>query len=211
MIVLSHRGYWKTKEERNLPVAFDRSFDLGFGTETDLRDRDGRIVISHDPATADAMDFDTFLGHLRGRVLPLALNIKADGLAPLLERAMRERPELAQSFVFDMSVPDLLQYARRNLRFFTRLSEYEPQPALLDSAAGVWLDAFESTWFSGDDIHALLRRGLQVCVVSAELHGRDAPDMWRHLATDRDLVQHPNLMLCTDLPEEAVEFFGVNP
>ena len=50
--VISHRGYWKTPEERNAPVAFERSFSLGFGTETDVRDcvRDGvsELVISHD-------------------------------------------------------------------------------------------------------------------------------------------------------------------
>ena len=32
MIILSHRGYWKSEEERNQEVAFHRSFDLGYGT-----------------------------------------------------------------------------------------------------------------------------------------------------------------------------------
>lgn len=35
MIILSHRGYWKETHEKNLPIAFERSFSLGFGTETD--------------------------------------------------------------------------------------------------------------------------------------------------------------------------------
>ena len=48
MIVLSHRGYWKTAVEKNTPTAFKRSFELGFGTETDVRDRNGELVISHD-------------------------------------------------------------------------------------------------------------------------------------------------------------------
>ncbi len=48
MIILSHRGYWKSEEERNQEVAFHRSFDLGYGTETDIRDIQGKLVISHD-------------------------------------------------------------------------------------------------------------------------------------------------------------------
>ena len=39
MMILSHRGYWK---EKNLPIAFERSFSLGFGTETDYK---GELVI----------------------------------------------------------------------------------------------------------------------------------------------------------------------
>ena len=46
MIILSHRGFWKTKDEKNTITSFKRSFDCGFGTETDLRDHDGEIVIS---------------------------------------------------------------------------------------------------------------------------------------------------------------------
>ena len=48
MIILSHRGYWKSEKERNQEVAFHRSFDLGYGTETDIRDIQGKLVISHD-------------------------------------------------------------------------------------------------------------------------------------------------------------------
>ena len=38
MIIISHRGYWKDAAEKNRPVAFARSFDLGYGTETDVRE-----------------------------------------------------------------------------------------------------------------------------------------------------------------------------
>ena len=52
MEILSHRGYWKTVTEKNTIIAFKRSFNLGFGTETDIRDLNGNLVISHDmPST----------------------------------------------------------------------------------------------------------------------------------------------------------------
>ncbi len=38
MIILSHRGYWKEVSEKNKPIAFERSFSLGLGTETYIRD-----------------------------------------------------------------------------------------------------------------------------------------------------------------------------
>jgi len=41
MLVISHRGYWKELAEKNRPIAFERSFALGFGTETDIRDYKG--------------------------------------------------------------------------------------------------------------------------------------------------------------------------
>lgn len=44
MQVLSHRGYWKHPNEKNLPIAFKRSFERGFGTETDLRDLQGSLA-----------------------------------------------------------------------------------------------------------------------------------------------------------------------
>ena len=85
MIVLSHRGYWKTPEEKNQPVAFERSFALGYGTETDIRDHNRNLVISHDMASATDLSLEDMLhiyrthGRSAEKRLPLALNIKADG------------------------------------------------------------------------------------------------------------------------------------
>ena len=61
MEILSHRGYWQCPEEKNQEVAFSRSFDLGFGCETDLRDYGGEIVISHDMATGGELTFEKLL------------------------------------------------------------------------------------------------------------------------------------------------------
>lgn len=60
MIILSHRGYWLKESEKNSIAAFKRSFSMGFGTETDVRDRDGQLVISHDSANRQCVTLDTF-------------------------------------------------------------------------------------------------------------------------------------------------------
>jgi glycerophosphoryl diester phosphodiesterase len=60
LIVLSHRGYWLTETEKNSPSAFTRSFAMGFGTETDIRDRNSKLVISHDMPDSQAISAEEF-------------------------------------------------------------------------------------------------------------------------------------------------------
>ena len=64
-----------------------------------------------------------------------------------------------------MSVPDSLHYLRAGLPVFVRLSEYEPETALLHHAAGVWLDAFEGEWWTLDQCDPSSRGGKSVAIV----------------------------------------------
>lgn len=203
MKILSHRGYWKHAAEKNQAVAFARSFRLGYGTETDVRDRDGELVIAHDMADAGSMPFRTFLGMTGAASLPLALNIKADGLAKPLAALMAGSPH--DWFVFDMSVPDMRQHLNAGNPVFARMSEVELYPAWIEEVRGIWLDAFNGDWYGVDLVRSLLNRRLKVCVVSPDLHGRAPNALWNTLLALRN---EPNLMLCTDLPEEADAFFN---
>jgi hypothetical protein len=203
MKIISHRGYWQTADEKNTSVAFARSFSLGFGTETDVRDSGGGLVISHDMPVNPAMSMERYLNDLaqfQHDGLVQALNIKSDGLAALLASHMRACAH--PWFVFDMSIPDMVQHIRAGNPCFARMSEYETFPlAFVGAIKGIWLDAFESTWYSTGVIQSLLDRGLQVCVVSPELHCRpDHEELWRDL---RSISANENLILCTDLPEAA--------
>lgn len=203
MEILSHRGLWMGTEDKNSFEAFARSFDAGFGTETDVRDRQGELVISHDPATDAAMTLDRMLTLLGDKPLPLAINIKADGLAEMLHRTMARHAH-AKWFVFDMSIPDMRWQLNAGNPTYARMSEVEQHPAWLDLVTGIWLDAFDSTWYSADTIRQLLNRGKKVCVVSPELHQRNAMATWHLL---RPLAHEAGLSLCTDTPHEARRFF----
>jgi hypothetical protein len=203
MQIISHRGYWLEKPERNLKVAFDRSFDLGFGTETDVRDVAGRLVISHDMPNGEEMSLDDLLQIMAGRNLPLAMNIKADGLCEPL-KATFEAHGHSNWFVFDMAVPDMRSYLASGVCTYTRLSDVEPVPAWLSEADGIWLDSFGSEWYSRDQLAGLLADGKEICVVSSELHGREHLPLWQLLAEFQGAA---NLTLCTDLPESARSFF----
>lgn len=209
MIVLSHRGYWLKKEEKNNRIAFERSFHLGFGIETDVRDFNGQLVISHDPVQSNCMELEElFELYIRYKTRPiLAFNIKADGLQAALQQLLTSFG-IQNYFVFDMSVPDSLLYISRGMPTYTRHSEYEPVPPYYALASGVWLDEFNGHWFSDDTVEKHLNAGKVVCLVSPELHKRPYDKEWMHYKKIEKITGENSLMLCTDLPEQAQEFFN---
>jgi glycerophosphoryl diester phosphodiesterase len=197
--IISHRGYWREPSEKNTRAAFERTVAAGFGTETDVRDLAGRLVVAHDPPAGGEMAWDELLAMFRGSGLPLAVNVKADGLAPHLERAFAGWE--APWFAFDMSGPEAVRYARLGLPFYTRHSDIEPQPILYGEASGVWLDSFtDDQWIRAEVVRRHLDAGKAVCVVSSELHGRDPARLWERLA---ELGDAAGVTLCTDRPEDA--------
>jgi hypothetical protein len=198
MDILSHRGYWRAPQEKNGAVAFARSFDLGFGTETDVRDHAGELVIAHDMPNGSELRLAEVLDLLGDRDLPLALNIKADGLGPLIVETMAGRPQ-TRWFTFDMSGPELIRQQRLGMPVFTRRSEYEREAVLYDQAQGVWLDAFEGLWFTAKDVAAMLDDDKRVCIVSPELHGRTPDTLWSMLR--KSGLYDSAIMVCTDTPE----------
>lgn len=205
MIILSHRGYWKELKERNQRGAFERSFDMGFGTETDLRDASGKIVISHDMPQGGEITFEEVLQIMNGRNLPLALNIKADGQADAIMELLKKYNH-SNYFTFDMSIPDMVVQIRKGLRVFTGLSDILPTPVMQKETAGIWLDCFNSDWYGSDAIDTLVAAGKSVCVVSADLHKRETDTQWEIIKKCKNL-EDSRLMLCTDYPEKAEEFF----
>jgi glycerophosphoryl diester phosphodiesterase len=197
--IISHRGYWLSPEEKNSRTAFDRTVAAGFGTETDVRDLAGRLVVAHDPPTGDEMEWRALLALFDGGGLPLAVNVKSDGLAPLLARAFAGTA--IPWFAFDMSGPETVRYARAGLPFYTRHSDIEPHPVLYAEAAGVWLDSFtDDQWIRPEVVRRHRDAGKAVCVVSSELHGRDPARLWASLA---ELDGEAGVTLCTDRPMDA--------
>jgi hypothetical protein len=214
MIILAHRGLWREPAERNTLPALEAALAEGFGVETDVRDCDGQLVISHDPPRSNALPLGTFLDAYRRQPAAgiLALNIKADGLQRMLAEALKNRkigPD--RYFVFDMAVPDALGYLRRDMPCFTRQSEVEPVPAFIDQAAGIWLDCFHQDWIDGPEILRHCAAGRRIALVSPELHGRPWQSAWgQWREAYRSLLrsgQGGRMMLCTDHPREAKAYF----
>lgn len=204
MRILSHRGYWKITEEKNQMIAFERSFDLGFGTETDLRDVCGKIVISHDMPNGNEITFEEILKIMDGRNLPLALNIKADGQTNEIKRLL-EKYNHTNYFTFDMSIPDLVVQIESGLNAFAGISDINTG-SLLDKVNGVWLDNFNGEWYGPDYVKNLINNNKKVCLVSSDLHKRNVDWQWK-MIKDSGLYQEENLLICTDKPEVCKKYF----
>lgn len=208
MKIIAHRGFWGNSIAKNSLDAFAKALDNGFGIETDVRDCQGELVISHDLPTQDALPLDDFFNLYKkyDHAYPLALNIKSDGLQIKLKQLITQY-QIKNYFVFDMSVPDGLHYLKNNMTVFTRESEYELSPSFYEHSVGVWLDEFHMRWIDKKIILKHVQNRKIVCVVSPELHKRSYEQEWNEYRDmERELGQC--LMICTDYPALAKEFFG---
>lgn len=211
MDILAHRGYWQHACEQNSLKAIEKAFASGFGLETDLRDLAGRVVVSHDcPDNKASPDLNDLLALYKeyGASLPLALNIKSDGLQHSCKAALEVGEiDLVSVFFFDMSVPDALTYLKQDLPCFTRYSDEEEHPSFLDRARGIWLDGFEEDCVDESVFKRFFDMGLPICLVSPELHGRPHIDVWQKWRSFLEIYNKSG-MICTDFPTEADKFFN---
>lgn len=210
MEFLAHRGFWFHREERNTLAALCRALDEGYGLETDIRDLNGKLVISHDtPRSSCALPIDILFKYYAngGYESTLALNIKSDGLQELLLNKIQEY-NIAHYFVFDMSIPDTLGYFQRNMNTFIRRSDIESHPEIAEKAEGTWLDELITPWINAHAIMEASKLTNAVCIVSSELHQRTHNFQWAQIENALSLgCPSDKLLLCTDIPHEAKKVF----
>ena len=208
--ILAHRGIWNTNRMKNSREALFDAISLGFGIETDLRDLNGVLVISHDPATYGnsfpAEELFEYYVKVSSNV-NLALNVKADGLQDLLSKCIKKTGiQTDHIFVFDMSIPDLNQYVATKIPRYTRVSDIEPDPLLIENCNGIWVDDFCGKLDNLMVIPKYLSSEIPVVLVSPELHGRGYEVTWEGIKIDF-LHTNPLLSICTDFPEKAYQYF----
>ena len=187
----------------NSLAAIRAALESGFSVETDIRDRLGKVLVEHDPPSSnpnELLELSEILQIGRSGSQILALNVKADGLYPLLRNY-----ELGQHFFFDMSLPESLKYRKHRASTAARASEFEHYDVngIEKESAWVWLDCFEGDWFLEIDVKITFP-DRYVVLVSPELHGRNPRDSW--LWAVSEIKTGSQLGICTDLPHEFVEF-----
>ena len=204
--ILAHRGLWKnefglTELKKNSIEALSRAANFGFGFETDIRDSFGEIVVSHDPAT----NYDLTLKQLFELEVsgPVALNIKSDGLAPMLKALLEVTKPAFNSFFFDMSVPEFQNYRANELPVASRLSEFENADRQTTNI--IWLDSLMSDWYKNDSGWLNRYKNHSVVIVSPELHKRSHLDSWNWIADVMN--KNENLSICTDMPLEFLKLW----
>lgn len=207
MKIIAHRGIWNSREEGNTLDALEKALIAGFGIETDIRDYRGKLVISHDVATEGSILLEDLLNLYQriGCDLPLALNVKADGMQKLLRMCLKKY-DIRNYFMFDMSVPELLAYLREELNSFSRQSEYEKNPSLYEKVNGIWMDEFQEEWITEEIVRNHMINGKQMGIISPEIHQNPTDRLWSLI---KKYKNSDLLMLCTDKPKEAKVFFNI--
>lgn len=207
MNIIAHRGLWHKEDEKNAMVSFERAFKNNIGIETDIRDYQGELVISHNVAdsTCDKVDEVFKLYKRLNTSAKLALNVKADGIQDLLVELLNKH-NIDNYFVFDMSIPEAVVYNDRKINYYTRNSDIENQCVLYENAQGVWVDAFYNDWDIETAIKNHLSQGKEVSLISPEIHKKDEKQTWEMLKKT-GIFKDNNFYLCTDIVHEAEEFF----
>lgn len=209
MEILAHRGFWKISDEKNSLISIESALKNGWGIETDIRDYEGKLVISHNIATRNCFEAEEIFSYYAELHCSstLALNVKADGIQELVMEQL-SKYGIENYFLFDMSVPEMVVNAEKHLNYYTRHSDIEERCVLYENAKGVWVDCFDDySWLKEEVIEEHLADGKEVCVVSPELHGQDYHPVWKILKESK-VYQSSCFKLCTDIPDRAVEYFA---
>ena len=194
-IIYAHRGVWQSPSQQNSRKAIERARHDGFGVETDLRSKNLSLVISHDPY-GDSNPL--LLDEVNFEAIPVALNIKEDGLLPQYETFFDDYPN-PYSFLFDGSIPEMLKIRNKDLPHALRLSEYETE--LPWETKFVWIDGFKSEWWTNSAKILNLMEKHFVVFVSPEIHGREMERAWQFFCRlhSNEISQFG---VCTDYPEK---------
>lgn len=211
MKLIAHRGLWTDPSEQNSANAIRLAFEAGYDVETDVRSYQGSLYLSHDPIVdvSRCLKFEVFLSLAKaypGR--RVFLNIKEDGLIRYFRAHLDQISEL-QFIFFDMSVPELVQYAKvfSASQLCTRLSDFELRPAAVELCDWIWIDGFfKDPDLSGASVF-LAQKRKSVALVSPELHGRSPEGLWSKLAAS-GLSEKEAVSLCTDSCTFAERYFS---
>lgn len=192
---------WDKSKDPNSLKAFSAAHVNNFSIETDIRSSKQVIYISHDASDSDEL---LLIDSLYDFKCQFALNIKEDGLGPLLGFS-RSWIEQTNSFLFDGSIPEMIKIRSLGFRHALRLSEFEN--SLPWNPDLIWLDTFDSDWWLNSlEIEKLIKdTQMKVIVVSPELHGRDAHKVWEYLA-NLSQDESESVSICTDSPLEFIKY-----
>jgi hypothetical protein len=178
-----------------------RATDKKYGVEVDIRSHGETLIIHHDPFVAGEA-FEPWLDAYRHGTL--ILNVKEEGLEARLTALMTAKG-IEDYFFLDQSFPFLVRHAAAGQhRCAVRVSEFESLETALTLAGKVkwvWVDCFTRFPLSGNDARRLIEAGFSLCLVSPELHGRDAQTEIPALAS---LLQERGIeaeAVCTKRPD----------
>lgn len=149
--------------------------DVRFGTECDIRSRDRRLILHHEPHQAgDSLENYLSVFSKKKHLGPLILNAKEDGLEEECLNLLAKY-SIRNFFFLDLPIPAVIKLAvRKGIRnIAVRVSEYESKESALafkGLADWIWLDCFRGAPLD-PELSKELKKSFKICLVSPELEG----------------------------------------
>ena len=151
---------------------YANSIPTDYGIEFDIRDSNGKIIVTHDPFT-EGEEFEIFLSHLTNRFL--IVNIKSEGIE-LKALELLKKYRFENFFLLDCSFPAIIKLSKLGeKRIALRFSEYENCANIIDNkdkAMWVWVDCFNNFPLTKKIEEIFHAHNLKICIVSPELHNK---------------------------------------
>lgn len=164
----------KLISHRRNTIAELRATDQKYGVEVDIRSAGQKLIMHHDPFVAGE-SFDEWVDAYHHGTL--ILNVKEEGLEARLIDLMASKG-INDYFFLDQSFPFLFKWLKAGEhRCAVRVSEFESIETALTLAGKVdwvWVDCFTKFPLREEDAERLKNAGFKLCLVSPELHGRNA-------------------------------------
>ena len=221
--IFAHRGNLKGPNRllENSPSLVASALAQGFDLETDIRrDAGGTLYISHDRQPRQQQ----ILGAEHAaiwRLFPnqiVALNVKELGYEDELLRFIVNERLLNQVFLFDMELLEkqpgdtarLFNQTCPALKLAARISDRnEPiERALsIEAAEIIWLDEFDSTWATANDLMLLRAAGKTIYAISPDVHGASLPTARQRWS---ELINYGVHGIVTDWPIQLAQDVGAS-
>ena len=146
---------------------------LEYGIEFDVRDSNGRLIVTHDPFT-DGEQLEDFLKNISVKRF-LIVNVKCEGIElNILE--LLKKYKFENFFFLDCSFPAIVKLSKMGEnRIALRFSEFENLANVIDNkdkATWVWVDCFSYFPLTKKIEEVLHAHNINICIVSPELQGQ---------------------------------------
>lgn len=155
-----------------------KKVDNIYGIELDLRDKDDKIVIQHDPFISDTgILFENYIKHLDTNNHDMILNIKSERIEYKVLEILNNNNYKGSYFFLDSSFPMIYNLSNKGIKDIAlRYSEFEGIDTLInmkDKVKWVWVDVFTRLPLSYEICKKIKDMKYNICLVSPELQGRE--------------------------------------
>ena len=196
--LIANGGLHNSSYQRNSLEALELALVKGYGINTEIRLFEDELVIQN-----ETFDKPLPLSLLltiweKTTDLELALKVKMDGLAPMLNEVFSQYTLRNDFFFYGMNTTEELIYENNLLPLAYRLSDREPITRFVSLPSRIWLDSFTPlellAMLPEKDRDSVLK---QTYLLSSEIYKKDPTTLWEVIKTleFRGITtEHPQLL-----------------